>query len=701
MMYFIKKLFPAILLFSLLTAGAAVAQTISLVSGDGQVVTQNNVTLNNLTVVVKNLQGQPVSGATVTWAVNGQGSLTGGATSTTAADGTSFNQFLGPTLFNVSFVQSAVSASAFGSTVNFTVTTSGLDPTAANAAVVQAQLIYPTPGITLTGASGSVGTTAVQTQVFSNGISGYKGIQNVLVRLIPSNTTSGPQIACSGTTGYSTANGYSSCLPVFSGPTGTGNYTVDVGGGYRQFGPFPFSVTQGSVASIVVTSGNNQSGAPGTTLPLPLAVRTQDTQGNPLPNVPLTWQAVPANGATINNAATVSDSSGNATAQVVLGSTPGPVQITVSSSQGGTQATFNLQINLQVTGINKLAGDNQTAITNTAFAQPLVVQVNSSQGSAAGVQVRFTSTGAGVTFANGGLATTDSTGRASITVQAGASAGATVVTASVSSYTATFALTIQPPGPQVTLSSFFNGAGGQAGGVSPSAVLSIYGVGIAPGLQGCVAGNQVIGPLPILVSNVTVLFSESGYQAYAPIYSVCNLGVGQEYVTVQVPTDLPLGAASVTVGANSGSTTVNNVPVTPVSPGIFQTVMSDKVLRAVLQHADGSYVSLESPAHAGETLLSFVTGLGRPISASGVAIGSDQGGIPGDNASPQSPLIIGVADEGVPVISAVYAPNLVGVWILTFKVPADAPTGNNVNFAVAVVLNDSPVYGNPSKIPVQ
>jgi uncharacterized protein (TIGR03437 family) len=162
-----------------------------------------------------------------------------------------------------------------------------------------------------------------------------------------------------------------------------------------------------------------------------------------------------------------------------------------------------------------------------------------------------------------------------------------------------------------------------------------------------------------------------------------------------------LGAASVTVAANTGSTTVNNVPVTPVSPGIFQTVMSDKALRAVLQHADGSYVSLESPAHPGETLRAFVTGLGRPVSASGVAIGTNQGGIPGDNAAPQSPLIIGVADEGVTVDSAMYAQNLIGVWMLTFKVPTDAPTGNNANFAVAVVLNDSPVYGNPSKIPIR
>ncbi len=388
----------------------------SLVSGDGQVVTQNNVTINPLIVVVKNFQGQPQSGVTVNWSVTGQGSLTSGAVTTTGSDGTSSNQFLGPTLFGMSFTQSTVQASAFGSSISFTVTTSGLDLTAASAAVVQTQVIYPTAGITLTGAAGSIGTTAVQVQVFSNGISGFQGVQNVLVRLLPSSTT-GPQISCSGSTGYTTSSGYASCLPVFSGSTGSGNYLIDVGGGYRQFGPFAFTVSQGSVASIVITGGNGQSGAPGATLPLPLTGRTQDVNGNPLPNVPVTWQVLPAGAATVTSSSSVSDTNGNVTAQVTLGSTPGPVQIALSSAQGGTQAIFNAQINLQVTGLNKLAGDAQTAITNTAFAQPLIVQVTSAQGPASNVQVRFTSTGAPVTLQNGGVATTDTTGRATITAR--------------------------------------------------------------------------------------------------------------------------------------------------------------------------------------------------------------------------------------------------------------------------------------------
>src|SRR5205085_2058264 len=92
----------------------------------------------------------------------------------------------------------------------------------------------------------------------------------------------------------------------------------------------------------------------------------------------------------------------NVTANATLGNLVGPASVRLSSPQGGTPVVFTLQVNLLITGINKIAGDNQDAVTNTPYAQPLVVQVNSSQGPASGVQVQFVSTGAiPVLFPNG------------------------------------------------------------------------------------------------------------------------------------------------------------------------------------------------------------------------------------------------------------------------------------------------------------
>ncbi len=296
----------------------------------------------------------------------------------------SSNQFLGGTLFGVSFTQSIVTATAFGSSVNFTQTTSGQDPVSL-LIFVQANVNYPGLGQTLSGSAGSIGTTPVQVQVNAVGPSGAQGVPNVLIHLYPSGTTlsatappvlpSGPQIACAGSSGYTNSSGVANCLPVFSGSNGSSSFTVDVGGAFRTFGPFGFTVTQSTVATFRLTGGNNQSGVPGSKLALPLTAQAEDINGNPLPNVPVTWQALTPN-ATLTSSSSASDSNGNVSASVTLGTTVGSVQIQLTSSQVGTPLIFTEQVAQAVTGVTKSAGDLQTAIINTPFAQPLVVQVN-------------------------------------------------------------------------------------------------------------------------------------------------------------------------------------------------------------------------------------------------------------------------------------------------------------------------------------
>src|SRR5262249_51140113 len=293
-------------------------------------------------------------------------------------------------------------------------------------------------------------------------------------------------------------------------------------------------------------------------------------------------------------------------------------------------------------------------------------------------------------------------GRASMTVQAGATAGPVTVTASSGAFSVTFTLTIRLPGPQITSSSFFNGAGGQPGGVSPTAILAIYGPGLATGLQGCVSANRNLGlgPLPLQLANVNVEFVAGAFRQFAPMFAVCNVG-NQEYIVIQVPAELPLGATSLNVKAGSGSTTLDNISVTPVSPSVFQDTQVDGTKRPVVQRvADGTYITQTNPAHGGDRLRALVTGLGRPVSKTGVRLGTNQPGIPGDDASPQVDIVVGVADQGVTFISATYAPDLIGVYVVTFDLPNSVPSGD-VNFSVAAVLNDNPVYSNGSKFPVQ
>jgi len=249
--------------------------------------------------------------------------------------------------------------------------------------------------------------------------------------------------------------------------------------------------------------------------------------------------------------------------------------------------------------------------------------------------------------------------------------------------------------------TFFNAFSEQPGLISPTEVLAIYGAGLAPGLQGCSTGSQLFGPLPLSLATVQVQFSSDGYRAFAPLYSVCNMGPGQEYVRVQAPADLPLTATTVTIQVGGAIVAQSLIAAVPASPGILETAMSDGVKRAALLRLDGSYVSLESPVQRGERLRAFVTGLGRPVTSSGVLINTNQAGTFGDDAAPPNPVTVRIADRSIDPVSSVYSAESIGVYVVTFDVPDDIQSGADVDFAVATLLGDQNVLGKLSKLPVQ
>ncbi len=189
----------------------------------------------------------------------------------------------------------------------------------------------------------------------------------------------------------------------------------------------------------------------------------------------------------------------------------------------------------------------------------------------------------------------------------------------------------------------------------------------------------------------------------APILSVVNQN-NVESVTVQVPCETVPGTVPVVVTVGGGSTTVSTT-VLPISPGIFQTTMSDGKLRAVLVRQDGSYVSLQNPARTGEVIRMYATGLGQTsppiVTNQTVPLVTDALG----NLTPEvmpvaSQVVIGVDNAGVQVVSAQYAYGMVGVYEVQFELQS-ANTGNDIPFAILMFLNGQPVFGNPSAIPVQ
>ena len=695
----LKFLLWALATVLFLVTGAS-AQTVSIVSGNGQMTCAffcGSPFFSPLVVVVKDANGAPLPNATVTWTVtSGPGSIAGGQITTqtiTDATGQSlvgFFQSAPITTLGFPYLQSTVTATAGSSSVTFTETTALANQQ--GQLLITPQLISPAVGSVLTGQSGQQGTTPITISV---------GAPNVELRLVePDTLNQARNISCVTSAGaspgtvLSDASGVATCTPIFGGQLGTNQFQVALGGSFSVFGPFVTDITAGPPCAIRVLTGNNQSGNAGQNLPTPLLAEVDDCGGNPLTGIPVVW-TVTQGAATLFNTRT-STTNGLASTNVTLGSAPGQTVIRVAVAPGTTTSTgqplsanFTVTTNISITGLQKAAGDVQDAAVNTAFSQPLVVQVNTPAGQpAAGITVQWAVASGSVTL---GAATsvTNAQGQASNTVQAGATTGPATVTASIGTFSVTFNLTVRLAGPANV--TFVNGAGFQPNFLSPCGIATIRGTGLASGIQGAVVPG-LFGPLPLQLANVTVQFGNS----FAPIYNVVNSG-GQESVTVQVPCEVQAGAVPVTIRVGGGSAQFT-AQVQAVAPGMFETAMSDGRRRAVLVKPDGTFVSLENPARRGETIRMYVTGLG-PVTP---AVPTNSPGIPDTDSfiADLGSIIVGVNNAGVRVVSARYARDLIGVYEVAFVVPNDVPAGS-LPLAIAVNQGGSLVFGNGSAIPVQ
>ncbi|MCL4401474.1 MAG: hypothetical protein M1436_02240, partial [Acidobacteria bacterium] len=616
-------------LAALALCGIASGQSISIVSGNGQLscplcLPNASPFFDNLVVLVKDAAGKPAANVPVTFTVNGTGTVdyTSSTTKNTGADGTATVSFQQPVTYGISFgvayQQSTVTATAQGASVVFYETTGLTDQSTGIAQVSSPQLISPVAGTLLSGRAGQPSTTPVQVKVSS--LFGV-GIPNVELKLVPVTATgttdaNAPSISCQAATGSSGTSvltdtgGTATCTPVFGGRIGTGQFNIQIGGHFATFGPFNFEVTPGLPCALrILNNSDKQTANVGQMLPGPLVAQVEDCGGNTLPNVAVNW-AVTQGTATFVNRRDTSDVNGRVSTNLTVGGAGGPLQVTLSVPAGQTatgqavSVQFNFTVAVTVTELQKLSGDNQSAIVNQAFGQPLTVQVNNGAQPVPNVAVNFAVTSGSVTL-SAASGTTDAQGRASVNATAGANTGAAVVTASIGTFSTAFNLTVAPPGPQNV--RFLNGAGFQPNFISPCSVATLTGTGLAPGIQGSVVPAMPFGPLPLLLGGVTVQFGNS----YAPLYSVNNLN-GQESLSVEVPCELQPGNVQVTVRVGTGSGTFT-APVQAVAPGIFETSanMSDNRRRAILLKPDGTFVTLENPARKGEIIRVYVTGIGR------------------------------------------------------------------------------------------
>ncbi|MBV9772178.1 MAG: Ig-like domain-containing protein, partial [Bryobacterales bacterium] len=680
------------------------ANQLTIVAGQGQLVPEENndsvgMYGSPFQVLISDMNGQPVQNVAVNFVITvGYGTLlTSGVGNTsvtvnTNSSGIASVDFLSPLVQGADavrgYTQTSITVSAPNTnSVIFYITTYpiGGQPTPT---LIQPQLgvLTAQEGVTLPGAVVIIIGSTTGYPIPNVGLTLSNGDQSPA--LFPSATCA----SVNGNSVLSDGNGVMTCDLIAGPRIGTVKITPVVGL-VRDLSPFTLQVIAGPPAVVQIQQGNNQTGGPGETLPLALLVQLTDSGGNILIGQPVTWQVTPAGMVTLSQVSSLTDSNGRASALATLGGVGGSAQVTVTA--GSITATFNLSINIPSAAIQKISGDTQTTVISTPFASPLVVQVvDANKNGVSGAQVTFQVTSGTATLGSQS-AITNSSGNASTTVQAGASAGAITITATSSTFSVTFNLTAVLPGP--TNITIVNGASFDPNtGISPGGIATLTGNGILNGVQGLVIASPVAGLLPTSLGGASVTFNG----VPAPIYYVENAN-GVQQMSVQVPFEaLPAGASApanvnVVINAAGGESAIVTVQVKPFAPGVFFTLIGNQKIPVAVR-SDGSYISPTNPAQLGEDISVFATGLGQvtPSASTGSA------GIAGQTVT--APLLVGLSNSGVPIVSATYAQGTAGVYVITFHVPANSPTGPAEPFALVAYDSQSHTYFSQSiSMPVQ
>jgi uncharacterized protein (TIGR03437 family) len=216
-----------------------------------------------------------------------------------------------------------------------------------------------------------------------------------------------------------------------------------------------------------------------------------------------------------------------------------------------------------------------------------------------------------------------------------------------------------------------------ASSVAPGSIISIYGQGLAPDLE---IGR--VNPLAQSISGVTVTVNDR---------ILGLLFVSPQQINAQVPSDLPNGDYTLQVHSSGQPDVSTSFTVSRDAPGLFfQSVNSQQY--AVALHDDGSMVTSDNPAKAGETISLLGTGFGP------------YNGLVVDGFFPPEPppaladtINILAADQSPAPVWSGAAAGYTGVVVTSFQVPAGMASGANVSLKVNVNGVDS----NTVMLPIQ
>jgi lysophospholipase L1-like esterase len=179
-------------------------------------------------------------------------------------------------------------------------------------------------------------------------------------------------------------------------------------------------------------SGNNQVRNVGTVLAQPLAVRVLDRFDNPIAGHPVEFVVTERGGRILDPQPVRTDSSGIASARMVLGKDPGDnfVEARAAGLQGSPVLFRETGVINKPVAIDVVSGDGQTGVAGQFLKDPLVVRVTDANGNPVwGALVEFKAPTGGLTWP--AVDTSDAFGQASCYFKPGEVAGVYPVVATI------------------------------------------------------------------------------------------------------------------------------------------------------------------------------------------------------------------------------------------------------------------------------
>ena len=400
------------------TSDALVATTLSEVSGDDQSAVVSSALPNPFVVQVNDQNGDAISGETVTFAVTAGGGSLSASSVTTGTNGRA---------------QTTLTLGSTAGTNTVTADVSGISTTITFIATAEALVATSIVRISGNNQSAVVSTELSNpfvVEVRDENDDGYQGATVTFAVTAGGGTLSSTSV----TTG---TNGRAESTLTLGSTAGTNTVTADVSGISTTITFTATATAEDLVATTLVRlSGNAQTGTVGKELDNPFVAEVRDQNGDGLSGISVSF-AVTIGGGTVSAALVTTDSNGQASTTLTLGSTAGSNRVTANVS--GITATRNFNATGQATvttSVVSISGNNQTAFLSTALSNPFIVEVRDQDGDGlSGITVTFAITGGGGTL-SATSATTGTNGQASVTLTLGSSTGTNTVTATVSGFTA-------------------------------------------------------------------------------------------------------------------------------------------------------------------------------------------------------------------------------------------------------------------------